>query len=701
MLSVRLSRGRLGVAAKPMEFLGPALFQAWTGVCNRSGLRWDKDEKASVGAIDRISDLVAEVKAIGGVVRIDRDLGDAVMHAAEVVQRAEQEALERLAACEASLKERGLSLYPFQRDGVLWLASRRFGLLGDTMGLGKTVQALLALPANAPAMVVCPAGVKGNWCREALRWRPDLAVTIVGSFSSAETARLEREGIRVLKRQQLRWPNFGELIVLNYDILPKQPDDPKESAAASLGSAPKGIVLIADEAHALKNRQSLRAKRWSAVKKSVALGSGRIWLMTGTPLLNRPPELWNVLGSANLNIEFGTWKSYCEAFDARKGAWGGTSWGEARPIVAKVLSRVMLRREREKVLPELPEKRWEVRSAFVGKASLEACDRVARLWKEAGIDLDVIEEEVKKSPETAEKAIAKLAKIGFSEISAARAELAKAKLPAVLELVEEYESQEEPLIVASAHRFCVDEIGSRKGWAKITGDESSEERTEVVRRFQAGELKGVALTIRAGGVGVTLTKASNMVFIDLDWTPGMNSQTEDRICRIGQTRGCLYTILVASHPVDERVASLLVGKKKLFDSTVVAASNHDPIPLRSEGLLKVAALVREATEAHEKEMAAQQTPPRATPVKDGSPALSTARRGPASEEESRAIQALCAVAAMDRDRAQEINGVGFNKLDGAFGHSLVQQWLQRHELSDKQWGFVRGLANKYRKQVSA
>ena len=152
-----------------------------------------------------------------------------------------------------------------------------------------------------------------------------------------------------------------------------------------------------------------------------------------------------------------------------------------------------------------------------------------------------------------------------SWLASARAELANAKLGTLVDLVEDYESAREPLVVFSYHRAPIAEVGARKGWGLIVGGTDALERTRLVEAFQAGKLKGIAGTIGAMGVGVTLTRAASVLFLDRDYVPANNLQAEDRCCRIGQTRGVVVTVLRARHPVDERVEAILARKQRMLE----------------------------------------------------------------------------------------------------------------------------------------
>jgi SNF2 family DNA or RNA helicase len=157
-------------------------------------------------------------------------------------------------------------------------------------------------------------------------------------------------------------------------------------------------------------------------------------------------------------------------------------------------------------------------------------------------------------------------KLKFEEISELRKELASAKTPYMLSLVETFEESQEPVVVFSAHTYPIEVLQKRKGWKVITGSTSNEDRAQAVKLFQEGKLKGIGATIKAGGVGLTLTNAHQAVFVDLDWTPAMNLQAEDRLCRIGQTKGVIINRIVADHILDQRIMSILIEKKKLLES---------------------------------------------------------------------------------------------------------------------------------------
>jgi SNF2 family DNA or RNA helicase len=233
-----------------------------------------------------------------------------------------------------------------------------------------------------------------------------------------------------------------------------------------------------------------------------------------------------------------------------------------------------LRRHREDILGELPERTRQVIQVTVNRKELEACDD---LLKAVG-GVDAIEDLLTALAERSARFARRGERVGipFELIARAGAALAAAKIPAMLSEVESFEAAGEPLIVFSNHRAPIEALAKRPGWATIMGGMKgkSSERSSVIERFQAGKLKGIGLTIQAGGTGITLTRANSMLFVDEAWTPADNEQAADRNYRIGQTRACLIRVLAVNHPLDLRIAELNARRQSLIAASVDAAASH-------------------------------------------------------------------------------------------------------------------------------
>ena len=194
----------------------------------------------------------------------------------------------------------------------------------------------------------------------------------------------------------------------------------------------------------------------------------------------------------------------------------------------------------------------------ISKPVMKMCDNILDELKEHGIDPNDL---------ATSQLIQKL-KIEFESIAKIREAVARGKIPAMLDWLGAFEELELPLVVFGQHRAAIDAIDSREGWRTITGSTPASKRNEYIKQFQNGELKGIAGTIGAMGTGVTLTKASHMLFVDLSWVPGDNLQAEDRICRIGQKFPCNYYILTAKHPMDKLVTKALMSKMSIINNSV-------------------------------------------------------------------------------------------------------------------------------------
>ena len=427
------------------------------------------------------------------------------------------------------------NLFLYQKQDAVWLASKNKALLANEMGTGKTPLTLMALPHKdaCKSLIVCPASLKSVWADECATWRKDLNVSILSG------------------KKSFRMPSEGEVLVANYEILPslKSVKDIQDDITFR-------YQLIADEAHYLKSGKSQRTKSFRALSKAMINEGGSVWLLSGTPMLNDPLEMWNILMGADLHKDaFGSWPQFVDLFNGTKNEWNAWKWGTPKPEAKRRIKRVSCRRTRKEVLPELPSKFYRKSKVVIDQKTKGLCDKFVSSLE--GIDLDDTIESIISS---------KKEKIGFSEISEVRRELASAKIPHMLSLIETYENGDEPIVVFSAHVSPIEVLEKREGWRIITGKVSNEYKAESVKLFQEGGLKGIGATIKAGGVGLTLTNAHQAIFVDLDWTPAMNLQAEDRLCRIGQTKGVIINRITADHILDQRIMSILTTKKKLLEA---------------------------------------------------------------------------------------------------------------------------------------
>jgi SWI/SNF-related matrix-associated actin-dependent regulator of chromatin subfamily A-like protein 1 len=638
-------------------------FWDFRDACVEAGAAWNRERGADsryvIAAVDGPA-LVQVLQDAGFDVQVTPTAADIM----KISSRASDAASERLIdSTQAHIESLGLPFYGYQENGVSFLRARMRALLADDMGLGKSIQALGALDPAAMAVVVCPAGIKESWRGQVTKWRPDLEPVVLSG------------------RGSFRWPDAGEVIIVNPEILPETPaiamqGRPQFEMLGNTGARRK-TVIIADEAHYFKGsaKKVARVRRFRALVKEATGADGRVWLLTGTPMKNRPNELWNLLQSAGLAKEaYGSWHKFLSAFNAEQGRFG-IEWGEPTKEAAAGLERVSLRRCKGDVLPDLPSKRIEDVSVAVG--SMRICDKVMEEIPE-GFDLTRADFDALKSV------------LAFDKISAARAALAKAKIPALVEHVIGYEEAETPLVVFSAHRAPIDALGERDGWAVVTGDTPSEERGRIQERFQAGELKGIAGTYGAMGTGVTLTAAADMILCDLPWTPADLNQAMDRIHRIGQESSCLYKILHASHNLDALVNNLIIEKSGLIDEVIDATNDasNDGKTLSVDAEKRTDELLEtvDIAVAPEPEPDEEYADPRVKGYTELTEAqISWVFKG-------------LAVLSAECDGAVQKDFAGFSRIDAYFGYDLAKQ-SAAGSLTPPQIEHAAELLKKYHRQI--
>jgi SWI/SNF-related matrix-associated actin-dependent regulator 1 of chromatin subfamily A len=441
-------------------------------------------------------------------------------------------------------------LFPHQVEGVAFLLGRRRAILADDMGLGKTRQAIVALRHAAPGgpyLVVCPASVKRNWEREIHMSAPGTVHVIDGT-----------------SRQPI--PAGASWTVVNYDLLAKQMEPLSTVAWAG---------LVFDEAHYLKNHTSARSRLARQLAQRAAAAAPRppaVYLLTGTPLTNRPRDLFvllqlveHPLGRSFLSFA----KRYCAATKNEYG-WKTDGASNLEELTVQ-LHGVMLRRRKEEVLALPPKLRaWLPLSVPPGTASREIGEVVNLLLRRRR-GIDPTEADGSGSGRHARVHLLAL-------LTRARDKLAAAKAPLTREFVAGAVEQGEKVIVFSCFERPLIELAASFGdqAVVVTGKTPSAARQSLVDRFQHDdEVRVFLANIVAGGVGLNLTAATQVVFNDLDWVPANHWQAEDRAYRLGQTRTVNVSYMVAEGTIDDFVQAVLEGKAALVRAVVEAEAIGD------------------------------------------------------------------------------------------------------------------------------
>jgi len=439
----------------------------------------------------------------------------------------------------------GLAYLPYQRAAIAFGMGKKSALFADEMGLGKTIEALGVVNADAKAqrvLIVCPASLKLNWAREAERWLVDRGPVGVAGKT---------------------FPEDAQVVVINYDVLNKW--------AAKLRRT--WDVLIADECHYVKNKDAKRSKRLYALK------ARRRLFLTGTPILNRPVELWAIV-SALAPEEFDEFwpfaKRYCGPVRNRFG-WEFTGANHLDELHERLRSTVMVRRTKAQVLPDLPPKRRQVieldSEHIAGLIAVET-----QAWadhRERLIELRAVRQGDKEPSEAQVEALRASVNVAFGELAKLRQATALAKVPLVVEHVRSVLEDAGKLVLFAHHRAVVAALAEPFGEdaVTLTGGDDLVSRQAAVDRFQEDDTCRLFVgSITAAGFGLTLTAAAHVVFAELDWVPAHLTQAEDRTHRIGQKDSVLVQHLVLQDSLDARMVGTLIKKQRVIDKAVDGAA---------------------------------------------------------------------------------------------------------------------------------
>ena len=465
-------------------------------------------------------------------------------------RRKEAEKIERQKANPDSIplkSELAKKLFPHQRQGVYFMVHGKLVINSDDMGLGKTLQAIAACEELEAKniLVVCPNNLKFNWQDEFMFW--------VNKESNVWTQRKsDRE-------------KFGQdgINIINYEAVWKR--QKRKKVPPMLEKLDREWdVIIFDEAHRLKNR---KANHTVVCKK---LESDNKFLLTGTPIENRPDELFSLLQTLFPKRFTSYWRfveNWCEIDEipTPQGKTVRVPKGCKNPQgLHRLLKPHMIRRKKEEVLKDLPGKVYK-------KIPVELYPADRKIYDKLG------EEFIAELPDTGEIVIVpsllalrtRWRQVAIShkllDTDKSPEKIKSAKIDCLMELLED-NLENHKIVVFSAFRSAIELIASllkKKGikYVEYHGGIKEEQRQINKNLFQTDETTRVFLgTIKAAGTGLTLTAADVAIFLDKENNPALNAQAVDRLVRIGQKKLVNIWEITVKNSIEEKIEKMLKSK---------------------------------------------------------------------------------------------------------------------------------------------
>lgn len=447
-------------------------------------------------------------------------------------------------------------LRPYQQTGFEWLAflwsHRLGGILADDMGLGKTIQVLaLLVHARAagesrPFLVVAPTSVQATWTQEAARFAPHLRVRVAGSRSEAVMA-MDADD--------------ADLIVTTYAVLRLED---------AVFAAQDWAIVVIDEAQFVKNSDAQQHRA------AAGLRADAVFAVTGTPLENSLSDLWALLALTAPGL-FPSPRRFRQDYilpieqgKVPENAEGG-SYRRAR--LDRLRARIrpfVLRRTKEVVAPELPEKQEQILDIDLSPAHRAIYDTVLQRERQKVLglldDLDRNRFIVFRS-----LTLLRMLSLAPGLIDEADAGVGSRKLDVLVDRVSEMQSEGHRALVFSQFTSYLDLAAARldaAGIAYVRLDGSTRRRADVIDGFRSGGQPVFLISLKAGGFGLTVTEADYVFLLDPWWNPAAEAQAIDRTHRIGQRHPVMVYRMIATDTIEEKVLALQQRKARLFTAVL-------------------------------------------------------------------------------------------------------------------------------------
>lgn len=450
--------------------------------------------------------------------------------------------------------------YPYQKEGIIFGLDKKRLLYGDEPGLGKTLQSIGVVDcANAyPCLVVCPSSLKINWQREFEKFT-DKKALILENYVATTWPYLLKMGMH-------------HVAIVNYESLRKyfvwdiRKKDFRLKDVVFNPNINLFKSIIIDECHRVKDPSAQQSK----FVRGIAEGKPYRIMLSGTPVVNRPADLISQLSIMGRLQEFGGRSQFLADYgggELTKG-FAGKQDDETRNLdrlSAELYARCMIRREKAKVLTELPDKTRTdlyVEISNRDEYMLAEADlaEYLRTYKECN-DLEIRR---------------KMRMEALVKFMTLRSLSAKGKVKQAIDFAKNFLANGKPLILFCSLHEIVDELKKAFPQAvSVTGRDSMTMKQAAVDAFQTGKAQLIICSIKAAGVGLTLTASSNVAFVEQAWTYADCCQCEDRAHRIGQKDNVTCYYLIGKNTIDRALYSI-VHKKKTIANQIMGTEDDIP-----------------------------------------------------------------------------------------------------------------------------
>lgn len=453
--------------------------------------------------------------------------------------------------------------YPYQQEGILYGLDKKRIFIGDEPGLGKTLQSIgIVDTANAyPCLVICPSALKINWQREFEKFTDKNAIVLDNANKTTWPYLL------TMKTHHVAIVNYESLRkFFVWDIkqtASKQPFRLKDVVFADSIKLFRSVII--DESHRVKDPSAQQ----TIFTKGIATGKDYVIMLSGTPVVNNPRDLAAQLSIMDRLKDFGGNTRFSEMYGSIGSKDSTLDIEEQNALLANLSTslyeKCLIRREKSKVLKQLPEKtRCDLYVDISNRDEYDLAERdlaeYLRTYKEC-TDRDIRR---------------KMRMEALVKFMTLRSIAAKGKVKQAIDFVRLFLDSGKPLILFCSYHEIVDEL--RKAFPEavsVTGRDSAMAKQTAVDDFQSGKAKLIICSIKAAGVGLTLTASSNVAFVEFPWTYADCCQCEDRAHRIGQRDNVTCYYLIGRGTIDRALYNI-IHKKKTIANQIMATSDDIP-----------------------------------------------------------------------------------------------------------------------------